>query len=380
MIARPPEVLRPSIKIVEARTKKDFTAFIEFPLSLYQGDNLYSPQLTHDMRAHFSSRNPFFKSADVKFFMAVRDGKVVGRIASIINHEHIRLHRDKAGFFGFFECINDKTVSDILLGAAYEEARRQGMEILRGPMDFSTNEQCGIMIEGFESPPMIMTPYNPAYYSELMESFGMAKGKDLFGFVYTVKDALPDKVLRVAALAERKGLTIRTLDKKNFITDMLAFKEVYNSAWNENWGFIPLSEEELLYSASRLKPIIVPDLIVIAEHHQKPVGFLGMVPDYNFVLRHMHGKLTPLTLAKALYYSKKVKDLRLLLLGIKKEYRNRGVDALLFREGFRGVKRGNYEHVEFSWILEGNIDVIRIVEMIGSRLYKKYRIYEKQIV
>jgi hypothetical protein len=253
------------------------------------------------------------------------------------------------------------------------------MEIMRGPMNFSTNEECGFLVEGFQSPAMLLTPYNPPYYADLMGQCGMGRSKDLFAYIYEVLEELPDKVLRVASLAERRGITVRRADKKHFVADMRDFGTIYNAAWRRNWGFIPLTDEELLYSADRLKQLVVPDLVVIAEDRGEPVGFLGMVPDFNYVLRRMHGALNPLTILKALYYSRKIPDLRLLLLGITEKYRNRGVDALLFREGFKGVKRGRYKRVEFSWILEDNVPIIRTVEMIGGKLYKRYRVYEKRI-
>lgn len=367
------------VEIVEVLQKRDLDAFIGFPLSLYRNDPLYAPQLRRDMRIHFSRKNPFLRSADVKFFLAMKDGRVSGRIACVINHHHIELHHERAGFFGFFESVNDRGISGALLGRVCGELRDRGLEVMRGPMNFSTNEECGILIDGFANPPMLLTPYNPPYYPELLEDFGMAKAKDLYAFVYSVQDALPEKVLRVAAIAEKRGVSVRPADKRHFVDYMRAFKEVYNSAWHRNWGFLPLTDDELLYSAERLKPLVVPDLILIAEERGGPVGFLGLIPDYNSVLRHLRGKLTPLSLIKALYYSRRITGLRLLLLGIKEEYRNRGVDALLFREGYKGIRRGNYKTVEFSWILEDNIPVIRIVEMFGGQLYKKYRIYERRI-
>ncbi len=183
----------------------------------------------------------------------------------------------------------------------------------------------------------------------------------------------------MAGIAFRSGIRVRPIDMKNFQRDMRIFRVVYNSAWEKNWGFIPLTDEELVYLGNSLKSIVVPEMIVIAEKNSEPVGFMGMLPDFNFVLRHMKGRTNPVSIIKALYYSKKIKDLRMLLLGIKREYRNRGVDAILFREGFKGVKKGGYKRVEFSWILEDNIPTQRLVEMIGGRLYKKYRIYEKKL-
>jgi RimJ/RimL family protein N-acetyltransferase len=367
------------VEIIEVRTKSEFNSFIKFPLELYKNDSLYVPQLTADMKTHFSQENPFLKHADVKFFLALKDGNVVGRIVSIINPDHIKVQKEKAGFFGFFDCNNDKEISVALLSRVQNELESHGMEIMRGPMNFSTNEECGFLIDGFDSSPMLMMPYNPPYYNDLVAAFGMSKAKDLHAYIYDMQEELPEKVLRVAALAEKKGITVRPIDKKDFMTDMKIFQDVYNSAWGNNWGFIPITDEELYYSAKRLKPFAVSELTLIAEKDGEPIGFLGLIPDYNFVLKKMKGRLNPLTIIKALYYSKKITDLRLLLYGIKPEYRNRGVDALLFKEGHKNIIKGGYKRIEFSWILEDNIQVIRICEMFGARLYKRYRIYEKAI-
>lgn len=367
------------IEIVRVKDKRDLLKFIEFPLALYRDDPLYSPQLTQDLKVHFSPKNPFFKDADVEFFLAVKDGKIAGRIAAIINHLHIRCQKENAGFFGFFESINDPEVAKALLDTVSHFLKGKGITIMRGPMNFSTNEECGFLLEGFDEAPMLMMPYNPPYYNDLISGYGLRKAKDLHAYIYNVEPELPEKILRVAAIAEKRGVTTKQVTKHCFMEAMRGFREVYNSAWQHNWGFIPMSEDELEYSSKRLKPLVIPDMTIVAEKNGESVGFLGMLPDFNFVLRKMQGKLNPITLAKALYYSKKIPDLRMLLLGIKAEYRNRGVDAILFREAFKGVKRGKYQRVEFSWILEDNIPIIRMVEMIGGRLYKMYRIYEKEI-
>jgi len=367
------------VKTIEARTEKNLDEFIRFPFSLYSKDTFYSPPLIKELREQFSDKNPFFDHAKVRYFIAEKDGRCAGRIVSIVNYRHIQFHNEKAGFFGFFECINDTEVSSALLDKVSEELKNDGMEIIRGPMNFSTNEECGFLIEGFDEPPMLMTPYNMPYYNELMENYGLHKAEDLYAYIYDVKSRLPEKVLRVAAISEKRGITVRSISKKNFASEMKVFKEVYNSAWGKNWGFIPLTDDELDYLGNRLKQIAVPDLTLIAEDNGKPVGFMGLLPDFNYVLKHMKGKLNPITIIKALHYSRKIKDLRLLLLGIKKEYRNKGVDAILFRVGFEGIKKGGYKRVEFSWILEDNIPIQRIVEMIGGKLYKRYRIYEKKL-
>lgn len=331
------------------------------------------------MKEQFSAGNPFFAHAEARYFIARKGRKTVGRVAAVINRRHIEFHKEAAGFFSFFESVDDHDVCSGLLDAVRDALKNKGMTVMRGPMNFSTNEECGFLVEGFDQAPMLMTPHNPPYYSDLMERYGMQKAKDLYAFIHEVRETLPEKVLRVAAIAEKRGVSVRPVDKRRFDEEMRVFQKVYNSAWERNWGFIPLTDEEILYLGERLKQIAVPELTLIAEDNGEPVGFLGLLPDFNHVLRHMKGKLNPLTILKALYYSRKITDLRLLLLGIKGEYRNKGVDALLYREGFDGIKKGNYKRLEFSWILEDNIPVQRIVEMVGGRLYKRYRIYEKAI-
>lgn len=366
------------MEIIEVRGK-GIDDFIDLPFKLYAKDPFFSPPLKRELKRDFSLSNPFFQHARVRFFIARKNGSTSGRIVSIINTRHIDFHNEKAGFFGFFECVNDLEVAKLLLDTVKADLVDNGMTIMRGPMNFSTNEECGFLIEGYEYPPLLMTPYNPPYYNDLMERYGMRKAKDLYAFIHDVRDRLPEKILRVAAIAEKRGITVRPVEKDRFDSEMLIFKEVYNSAWDKNWGFIPLTDEELYYLGSKLRDIVVPELTLIAEENGVPVGFMGLLPDFNQVLRRMKGSLNPLSIVKALYYSKRITDLRLLLLGIKREYRHRGVDALLFREGFKTVRKGGYKRVEFSWILEDNIPVQRLVEMIGARLYKRYRIYEMMI-
>lgn len=364
------------MKLIEIVSKKDIDAFIKFSLSIYQNDPLYAPPLLSEMRKEFSaSKNPFFEHAEVRFFLI----KGKGRVASIVNRRHIEFHNERAGFFGFFECVNDPEVSSRLLERVADELKGQGIEIMRGPMNFSINEEAGFLINGFRETPMLMTPYNPPYYNDLMTSFGMQKSKDLFAYIYDMADEPPEKILRVADFAEKQGISVRPINMKNFSRDMTAFKEIYNSSWQGNWGFIPLTDGELNFMAERLRQVIVPELSLIAEKQGEPLGFMGLLPDFNHVLRVMKGRLNPLTVIKAIYYSKRIKDLRLLLLGIKKDFRAKGVDALLFREGFKEIKKRGFRRVEFSWILEDNFPVQRIVRMIGGRLYKTYRIYEKKI-
>lgn len=366
------------MEIIEVRGE-GIREFIEFPFRLYSNDPLYSSPLKRDLKKDFSEKNPFFRHAKVRFFIVRKNGRVAGRIASIVNSRHIEFHGERAGFFGFFECLNDFDVARLLLDTVKNDLKDNGMVIMRGPMNFSTNEECGFLIEGYEYPPFLMTPYNPPYYNDFMERYGMRKAKDLYAYIHEVRDRLPEKILRVAAIAEKRGITVRPVRKEMFEEEMLIFKDIYNSAWEKNWGFIPLTDDELYYLGSKLRDIVIPGLTLIAEEGGLPIGFMGLLPDFNQVLRRMRGRLNPFTILKAIYYSKRITDLRLLLLGIRREYRHRGVDALLFKEGFKAVKKGGYRRVEFSWILEDNIPVQRLVEIGGARLYKRYRIYEQDI-
>lgn len=365
--------------VIEVRSKKNLNDFIKLPLALYSRDPFYVPPLLRQMKKHFSDNNPFFRHSRVKFFLATQNGEIKGRTVSIINRRHNEFHGEKTGFFGFFESVDEDDVASALLDRVAGELKKEGMDVMRGPMNFSTNEECGFLMEGFDNHPFLMTPYNPPYYNTLMERYGLRKTKDLYAYILNVPDELPQKIHRVADIIAKTGITVRHLNKRHFLRDMLIFKDVYNSAWEKNWGFIPLTDEELAYLGHNLEPVVKENLTIIAEKKGEPVGFMGMLPDYNVVLKQMKGRLTPMSIIKAFIWSKRIKDLRMLLLGVKNEYRNRGVDALLFREGFKGVKGGGYERVEFSWILEDNIPVQRLIEMIGGRLYKKYRIYEKQL-
>ena len=363
------------MELIEVRTGRHLDEFIRLAPALYSADPLYAPQLHSDMKKEFSPENPFFEHAEVKFFFI----KGKGRVASIINRLHIERHGERAGFFGFFECVNDPPVAKALLNGVSDELRRAGLLIMRGPMNFSTNEDCGFLIEGFNEPPMLMTPYNPPYYNDLMTLYGMEKAKDLHAFIADIAEELPDKIVRVAGLARKNGITVRPVDMKNFRRDMQTFREIYNSSWEDNWGFLPLTGGEVDFLSKRLRPVVVPELALIAEVGGEPAGFLGLLPDFNFVLRKIKGLLNPFTIPKAVYYSRKIRDLRLLLFGIKKEFRAKGVDALLFSEGFRAIKKRGFKRVEFSWILEDNMPVLRLARMCGGRPYKRYRIYEKPL-
>ncbi len=368
-----------SIKIIEVTDKRNFKNFVKLPLSLYKHDPFYPSPLIKDMMNHLTDKNPFFKRAEAKFFIAYKDDKPIGRIAGIVNYAHLDFHKDDVGFFGLFECINDKKIAEALFDKVKDFLKEHNLKIMRGPMNLSTNEECGFLYEGFDTPSMLMIPYNPPYYNELAESYGMEKVKDLFCFIVDVPEKLPTKIDRVAQFAEKQGIKARTVKLKNLREELYAFMEVYNEAWQENWGFIPITKEEIDYMAEKLKPVAISDLVIIAEKDSEPVGFFGAIPDFNEVLRKIRGRLTPFSLIKALYFRRKIQSIRLLLFGVKKTFRFKGVESLLIREAFKGAIKHGFKKCEFSWILEDNYETINLTKVVGARRYKTLRIYEKKI-
>jgi len=368
------------LEIKEVTDRRQLREFVTLPLKLYKNDPFYAPPLIKDQMEHLTEKNPFFKRAKAKFYIAYKDKNPVGRIAAIVNYAHLEYHRDATGFFGLFECINDQAVANALFDKAKEFLRENALQIMRGPMNLSTNEECGFLYEGFDTPSMIMIPYNPPYYNQLAEGYGMKKVKDLYCFLAPVPDRLPLKIERIAQFAEKQGIKARTVKLKNLTQELYAFMEVYNEAWAQNWGFIPITKEEIDYMAMKLKPVALPELVIVAEKDGKPVGFFGAIPDFNEVLRKIKGRLTPLAILKALYYRKKIQSMRLLLFGVKKEVRHKGVESIMLREAFKGAKKYGFKKVEFSWILEDNFDTINLTKIINAQRYKTLRIYETNIV
>lgn len=367
------------IRIETVEDERGLKDFIKLPWKIYKNDPFWVPPLIQDQKAIFSKDNPFYEHADVSLFLAKEKEMTVGRIAAIINYKHIEFHQEKAGFFGFFESIPNYDVAKGLLNTAKDWLKDSGMEIIRGPMNFSTNEECGLLIEGFDSSPLLMMPYNPPYYADYIERYGLKKAKDLFAYIIDVPKELPERILKTAEIAKGHGIKVRKIDMKNFDREIGAFKDVYNSAWSKNWGFIPMTDKEIKWMAKRLKQIIVPDLGLIAEVNGKPAGFFLALPDYNYVLKRLNGRLGLSGIIKIIWYSRKIPEVRLLILGILKEYRKRGIDALFYHEAWKAGKKRGFKKAEFSWVLEDNLIVQKAVEIVGARLYKKYRIYEMKI-
>lgn len=363
---------------------KVWNEFILFPWSsqIYKNDPYWVPPLISEDKKLFNPAiNPFHKYAEITLFLLYQNKKPVGRIAAIINHNHNKFHDEKTGFFGFFESINSPEVARHLIDAASNYLKAKGMEVIRGPMNFSTNDTCGLLIEGFDSSPLFMMTYNPPYYSELLESAGLKKAKDLYA--YCADQSIGEQLPRLERLSQKilsdKSVRIRCLDMKNILRDIGVIKEVYNNAWSKNWGFVPMTEEEFDYLANDMKKIIDPDFILIAEIDGNPAGFSMALPDYNQIIKKVNGRLLPFGIFHFLFGKSKIKTMRLLTMGVVHQYQKRGLDIVFYLETIkRGFKKG-YQKAELSWILEDNIMMNRILNSLGAKLYKKYRIYEKYI-
>jgi len=369
------------ITVREIKDQQDLMTFIRFPWRVYRGDRNWIPPLIKDQLQKLNPGHPFHSHAEMILFLAYRNGERMGRIAGIIDHHYVQFHQEKVGFFGFFESVKDPEVAETLLSAVEVWLKGHGMEKMIGPMNPSTNDECGLLVEGFDSSPSIMMPYNPPYYPLLLEGAGLKKAMDLYAYLLERSSFLYERLERITERLRRKEprLTVRPLKIHHLDEELKIIKEIYNQAWSRNWGFVPMTEEEIDDMAKNLKSLVVPDLVLIAYWEKEPVGFSVSLPDYNVVLKHLNGKLGVLGLLKFFYYSRRIKAIRVMLLGVKQEYQKRGVEGLLYIETFkRGIAKG-YQQSECSWILEKNALMQHGIEAMGGRRYKTYRIYEAQI-
>ena len=370
-----------AISIVEVESAVRLNDFIDLPNRLYGSDPNYVTPLKSERLEFFDrDKNPFYRAAKTRLFLAKRDGEIVGRIATCINFAHNEYHEELTGFFGFFDCVDDIEVASSLLKTAMIQLKRENMERMRGPMNFSTNHECGFLVEGFDSPPVVMMTYNPPYLPRLAEKFGLKKVMDLLAYKLTQDDPIPERVQKIVErLRKRAGVTIRNLNMRDFDNEVQHIREIYNEAWEHNWGFVPMTEHEFNHLAKGLKQIVEPELIFIAEHEGRPVGFLMAVPDVDQALIHLKGKLMPVGLFKLLWHTKvsnKIDGIRVITMGVVPEFRKRGLDSILYVDIYnRGIERG-YRWAELSWILETNELMRSAIEQMGADLYKRYRIVE----
>ncbi|MFQ6083788.1 MAG: hypothetical protein ACE5WD_10570 [Candidatus Aminicenantia bacterium] len=369
------------IEVIPVKTKKEKKNFIRFLWKIYQNDPNWVPPLIVEQKELFNpKKHPFYKHGEVELFLAKSNGEIVGRIAAIINRNHNAYYKDKIGFFGFFESVNSKDVSTALFQTVEKWLRIRGMDRMRGPMNFSINEECGLLIEDFNLPPAIMMTYNPKYYIELYEGHGLKKIKELYAYYVDKNVQITEKMIHVVERLKRDSrITFRNINMKDLKNEVKKIKEIYNQAWSENWGAVEMTDEEFDYLASKLKQIVDPRLVYIAEVDDKPVGFSLALPDINQALKKINGRLFPFGLIRLLWYMKKIDVLRVITMGVIREFRRRGVDALFYYDTINNGIALGYKGAETSWVLEDNVPMNRILQYLKADLYKKYAIYEKEI-
>jgi hypothetical protein len=362
----------------------NLSPFIKFPYRFYQNDKNWVPPLISERRDFFNpAKNPFFQHARVRYFVAFDSDRPVGRVAGIFNRAHNDFHNEKVYFFGFFEAENNPDVAAALMGKVETAGREEKQEVLRGPANFSTNDEVGFLLEGFDSPPVVGMTYNPPYYNNFFEKLGFAKAKDLYAYLTDEENRPPERMIRVAQkVKEKEGVVLRKVRMNDFPREVKIVREIYNQAWEKNWGFVPMSDAEFEHAAARFKPMIDPDMVFIAEVEGKPVGFCLSLPDINQVLIKLKGRLFPFGIFKLLWHTRikrKINTVRTITMGVIPEFRKRGIDNVLTTETyFTGVPKG-YVICEMSWVLEDNYMMNRIAEIWGAKLYKKYRIWEKKL-
>jgi len=371
------------VTVRSAASAADLRTFIDFPYRHYRNDPLWVPPLRRDVATLLSrTKNPFFEHAEVGCFLAERPDGVVGRIAAIKNDAHGRAHPEEAtvGFFGLFESADDQAVADALFSAAAAWLRARGLTVMRGPMNLSTNDDCGLLVEGFGTPPVVMMPHNPRYYTRLVERAGFTKAMDLLAYEGG-RDAVPARLTEAAPkLADRYKITLRPLDMKRFWRDVEQLKLLYNQAWEKNWGFIPMTDAEMNHLARQLKPVVVPDLVVFAAIGERLVGFAIALPDFNVALRtNRSGRLFPFGIFRILWHQRKITRARVVTLGVLPEFRRTGADAMMYEWLWRHGLALGYPWGESSWILETNAAMRNALERMGCTVYKTYRVYDRRL-
>jgi GNAT superfamily N-acetyltransferase len=331
--------------------------------------------LTSDERTRLTpGKNPYFEHAEAAYFLARQNGSDLGRIAATIDRNHDDFHGERQVAFGFFEARSSEA-AQALLAAAERWGRERGAQVMRGPMNFTTNDDCGLLIRGFEAPPTILMPYNPPTYPAWLEAAGLKKVKDLYAFKVPIPESPTEQIEKVARIAQkardRFHVRVRPMSLKHFGAELQRVKDIYNSAWEKNWGFVPMTEAEIDHMAAQLKPAIVPELALFAE--------IDGDPDVNVALKPLRGKLFPFGIVRLLWTLRKIRTLRLMALGIKAGYRRRGIDAALVHQAAVASRAAGYVWCEVGWTLEDNDLVNRLIKAVHGDHYKTYRIYERTL-
>jgi GNAT superfamily N-acetyltransferase len=367
------------IEVSEVKSRRDRNAFIKFPWRVYANDPAWIPPLIIERKAFLDrKRHPFYQHGDAELFLARKSGEIVGRIMASDDPNYNALHQTNVGCFGLFECVDDIDVAAALFEAAENWLRARGRAEIMGPIDYSTNYVCGLLIDGFQHPPMLLTAHNPPYYARLIEACGFVKAKDWFAWWFSEFPEPAKRLRKIAvARADRQGIKVRQVNLRDLPGESRVLQTIYNQAWEKNWGFVPMTGAEADHMAREMKPLLEPEGLLIAESDQ-PVAFIIAVPDINAALRKINGRLFPTGLIKLLYYKRKIRTGRLIALGVIEKYRRTGIaEALVLRVMDEAVMRGFTG--ELSMTLEDNVLVNRFIEALGAKRYKTYRIYARSI-
>jgi GNAT superfamily N-acetyltransferase len=372
------------IEVSQVTDRKERDQFIKFPWRIYQNDPAWVPPLIIERKAFLDrKRHPFYQHGDAALFLAKRNGGIVGRIMVSDDPNYNALHQSNVGCFGLFESIDDVDVAAALLDSAVEWLRRRGRSEIIGPIDYSTNYVCGLLIDGFQHPPTVLTAHNPPYYARLIGACSFEKVKDWYAWWFDPDNAPVSRLRRlVDARARKTSVKIRPINPRRPADESHRLSSVFNEAWKNNWGFVPLTEAEAKHMATEMRPIIDPRMTLIAEMDNAPIAFVICVPDINVALQRMNGRLTrfglPIGLIKLLYYRRKIRTARFIALGVVEKYRRAGIaERLVLQVMEEGASRGFKG--ELSMTLEDNVLVNRFIEAVGASRYKTYRIYRKRI-
>ncbi|QEQ57102.1 GNAT family N-acetyltransferase [Chlorobium phaeovibrioides] len=376
-----------AVEVRQVRTKAERKEFIRFPWNIYRNDpelgkNWVPPVISDYMNTLDTDVFPLYEHADLEMFTAWKDGEMAGTIAAVANHRHQEFHEDRVGFWGFFECINDQETANALFAAAAVWLNAKGLDTMRGPVSPSMNDQCGMLTKGFDTPPVFLMLYNPPYYNDLVKNAGHGIGQELLAWYIDQKIIDIERLRKIAAhVMKREKLSIRTLNMKDFDNEIELIRDIYNKAWEKNWGFVPMTDKEFNYLAKNLKPIANPHYIYFVEDSDgRAIGFSLSLPDINQALRHVNGNpFSPWGFLKYLWYSRNISMVRTITMGVLPEYRNKGIDSILNTHiADYGGQHGVFAS-EMSWVLKANEAMSKLAKVIGGKPYKEYVIYEKRI-
>lgn len=365
-----------------AESDEERKQFLEFPYKHYAEDHFWVPPLRIEQKKLIDTeKNPFFNNAEIELFLVYKNDDLVGRIAAIIDHRFNDYHNSKTGFFGFFECINRERTAKLMFRVAEEWLRSRGMEEMMGPTNPGMMDEIGILVDGFQKYPSILMPYHKDYYDSLLKSVGLEKTMDLFTYEVNQDNVDRNRMNRAVDIVKRRipGIRIRKIRLNKIKEEIKIIQGIFNAAWKDNWGFIPLSEAEFEYLAKDLKLIVDDNFAHIAEDNGRPIAFSVALPDYNQILKDMNGKLLPFGFLKILWNRRKITRIRTALMGVMPEYQGKGIDALLHRESIENGLKFNKYASEIGWILESNVQMNRVAEKIGGEHDKTYRMYRKTL-